>query len=108
MDMTLREVCDTCNVSRRAIQGYEKTGLILASGKNEWGHLLYDEDSQERIRRIRLFQQMGFSLKEIGEIIDAPNDILKAALVKQIEKLKEQREDIEEIIHKTYAIIEKL
>lgn len=108
MDMTLREVCDTCNVSRRAIQGYEKAGLILASGKNEWGHLLYDEGSQERIRRIRLFQQMGFSLKEIGEIIDAPNDILKAVLVKQIEKLKEQREDIEEIIHKTYAIIEKL
>ena len=66
MDMTLREVCDTCNVSRRAVQGYEKAGLILASGKNEWGHLLYDKDSQERIRRIKRSLRFGVFIAEIA------------------------------------------
>ena len=28
MDMTLREVCTATNVSRRAVQGYEKAGLV--------------------------------------------------------------------------------
>lgn len=27
MDMTLREVCTATNVTRRAVQGYEKAGL---------------------------------------------------------------------------------
>lgn len=108
MDKTLREVCGDLGVSRRAVQGYEKAGLISASGKNERGYLLYNEAIQERIRQIKLFQQMGFTLKEIKGIIDASNDILKSALEKQVEKLKEQRDDIEILIHETYIIIEKL
>ena len=39
--MTLREVCDTLAVSRRAVQGYEKAGLVSAVGifhKGNQGH----------------------------------------------------------------------
>jgi DNA-binding transcriptional MerR regulator len=107
-DMTLREVCNACGVSRRAIQGYEKAGLISATGKNERGYLLYDEDSQERIRRIKLFQQMGFTIREITNLIDAPNDVLKANLEKQIIKLKEEERKIEITIEEMYKIIEAL
>ncbi len=49
---TLSELCSTLQVSRRAIQGYEKTGLVAASGKYKYGHLLYDAEAVERIRRI--------------------------------------------------------
>lgn len=35
-EMTLREVCESANVSRRAVQGYEKAGLVSASGKNTY------------------------------------------------------------------------
>ena len=35
MDKTLREMCNETNVTRRAVQGYEKLGLVFASGKNE-------------------------------------------------------------------------
>lgn len=66
MEMTLREVCDTLKVSRRAVQGYEKAGLVCASGKNRYGYLIYDEHAQERIRQIKLFQQLGFTLKEMS------------------------------------------
>ena len=62
-EITLREVCDAFGVSRRAVQGYEKSGLVSATSKNGRGHLLYDTSSQERIQKIKLFQKMGFAIK---------------------------------------------
>lgn len=108
MDMTLREIGDTFGVSRRAVQGYEKAGLVSPSGKNERGYLLYNETLQDRIRQIKLFQQMGFTIKEIKNMIDAPNDILKAVLEKQAKKLKEQKENTEILIAEIYRLIENL
>jgi len=108
MDMTLREIDDMFGVSRRAVQGYEKAGLISASGKNERGYLLYDKTTQDRIRKIKLFQQMGFTLKEIKDIIDAPGNILKAALEKQTEKLKEQKKNTEILINKIDELIKNI
>lgn len=108
MDMTLREIGNTYGVSRRAVQGYEKAGLVAASGKNERGHLLYSKALQERIKRIKLFQQMGFTIKEIKNLIDAPNDVLKVVLEKQAKKLKEQKENMEILIAEIYELIENL
>lgn len=108
MDMTLREVCETFEVSRRAVQGYEKAGLVSASKKNERGYLLYDANSQERIRQIRLFQRMGFSIKEIKNIIDSSNDILKSSLEKQTRKLELKKKELEMLLVKMYEMIEEL
>lgn len=107
-DMTLREICTAAGVSRRAVQGYEKAGLVSASGKSERGYLLYDVDAQTRIKRIKFFQQLGFTIKEIKEIIDAPNGILKAVLEDRVERLKEEKLCIEYLINKTYEQIENL
>ena len=34
-EMTLRELCDSLGVSRRAVQGYEKAGLVSPEGKTK-------------------------------------------------------------------------
>ena len=107
-DMTLREICVAANVSRRAVQGYEKAGLVSSTGKTERGYLLYDVNSQERIKNIRLYQQLGFSIKEIKEIIDAPKSVKKAALEERIKKLKEEGENIEKLIIKANELIRLL
>lgn len=107
-DMTLSEINNAFGITRRAIQGYEKEKLVSSSGKNERGYLLYDEKSQERIKQIKLFQQMGFSVKEIKNIIDAPNDILKSVLEKQVKKQEAKKENIEESISKIYELMKKL
>lgn len=38
-DLLLREICRLTDVSRRAIQGYEKEGLVMPCGKNKYGYL---------------------------------------------------------------------
>lgn len=107
-NMTLREIDIAFGISRRAIQGYEKAGLVCADGKNERGHLLYNEISQKRIKQIRLLQQIGFTIKEIKSLIDSPNDILKSALENQIKKLEQQKHDTEILIKVTNELIKKL
>ena len=86
-DKTLREICEAFGVTRRAVQGYEKAGLLVASGKNKRGYLLYDEECQQRIQRIKLYQQMGFKVREIKKLLDASKSDLKEALENQVQKL---------------------
>ena len=106
--MKLREICETLEISRRALQGYEKAGLVSATGRNKYGHLLYDETAKLRIAKIKFYQQLGFSLKEISSIIDAPDIVVKGALEKQIEKLKNERTETDKLIEKADQMIADL
>lgn len=106
--MKLREICETLGISRRALQGYEKAGLVSATGRNKYGHLLYDEIAKLRISKIRFYQQLGFSLKEISSIIDAPDIVVKEVLEKQVEKLKTERRETDKLIEKANQIIAAL
>ena len=63
MRQTLRQLCAELKVSRRAVQGYEKAGLVAPAGKNKYGHLLYGEPERERIRLIRFYQELGFEFR---------------------------------------------
>ncbi len=102
---TLRELCDALKVSRRAVQGYEKAGLVSPTAKNKYGYLLYNEEAQKRIAQIRLYQQFGFKIKEIQVLMNAPSVIVKAALERQISRLEEERKQIDELIKKAYELV---
>lgn len=104
---TLKEVCMELDVSRRAVQGYEKAGLVKATRKNKYGHLLYDRNAQERIKRIKLFQDIGFSIKEIGILIDAPREILKPRLEEQVLKITFDLERKASTLQKIKKLIEE-
>ena len=106
--MKLREICETLDISRRALQGYEKAGLVSATGRNKYGHLLYDETAKLRIEKIKFYQQLGFSLKELSSLIDAPNIVVKEALEKQVEKLKNERTEKDKLIEKANQMIAAL
>jgi len=105
---TLHEVCNALGVSRRAVQGYEEIGLVTASGRNKYGYLLYDEEAQKRIEQIKLYQQLGFKRKEIKEFIDAPSQVIKSMLEKQVLHLKDEHVRLDVAIKKAYELIEIL
>lgn len=106
--MTLREICETLAISRRAIQGYEKAGLVVATGRNKYGHLLYDDAAKSRIEKIKFYQQLGVTIKEITIIIDAPNVVIKEALERQVQKLRKKKTEIDELIEKANQMIVRL
>lgn len=90
---TLHQLCEEIGVTRRAVQGYEMHSLVKPSAKNKYGHLLYDEQAQKRIAVIKDYQRLGFSLKEIESLIDASDELVTAALERQVVKLQEEHEE---------------
>jgi len=106
--ITLHELCDTVGVSRRAVQGYEKEGLVKASDRNKYGYLLYDEKTRLRVAQIKLYQQFGFKVKEIKELLDAPGLVVKAALEHRVVHMKEEQVKIESLIKQAYELIEAI
>ena len=105
---TLNEIDKEMGVTRRAVQGYEQAGLVSRCGRNKYGHLLYDEVAQKRIARIRFYQDLGFTIKEIGELIDASGPQLRTALEMRIACLKEEQRNKDSLIKKAYELIQTL
>lgn len=87
-EMTLKEVCENLGVTRRAVQGYEKAGLVSCSGKNKYGYLLYDELAIEKIRIIKRYQDFGFTIREIKELLVASDEIYVGMMKERIEAMK--------------------
>ena len=106
--ITLREVCKTTGVSRRAVQGYEQAGLVTPTGRNERGYLLYNKSEQEKIRQIKFFQEMGFSIREIKELSESPKHVVKNAIERKIDMLWQEIDRKEKIIHLAQEMLERL
>lgn len=96
--MTVKEVSDLTGVSIRTLQYYDTIGLLKPSKYTESGYRLYDDMALERLQQILLFRELEFSLKEIKEIIDAPDFNKEKALEQQIELLLLKKEHIENLI----------
>ena len=107
-ELTLREVCTTYNVSRRAVQGYEKAGLVAATGKTSRGYLLYDEKAQKQIVLIRQFQHFGFHVREIENALSLPPPELKALLEEKKTELTAKCEEINAAINRISELIREL
>lgn len=96
--MTVHEVSRLTGVSIRTLQYYDKIGLLKPSAYTESGYRLYDDTALERMQQILLFRELEFSLKEISEMIDAPDFDKNKALDQQIELLLMKKEHLEHLI----------
>ena len=103
--MTLREVCNIVSISRRVVQGYEEAGLVISSGKNKYGHLLYDEMAIEKIRTIRQYQEFGFTVKEIKLLVEATEDVYIEMLSNRVTQMKIQIDRLVENVRKAERMI---
>ena len=102
--LLLKEVCRQTGVTRRAVQGYEKFGLVSPCGRNKMGYLLYDNNALEKIREIKQLQRRGFSLKEIKTLENATAVQRKRTLELKLEILQKNHR----IMHETIAIVQSM
>ncbi len=96
--MTVHEVSRHTGVSIRALQYYDRIGLLAPAERTGSGYRLYDERALERLQQILLFRELEFSLQEIGEILDSPGFDRRKALEQQLELLTLKRERIDRLI----------
>lgn len=104
---TLREVCEVLHISRRTIQGYEELGLLIPSGKNDRGWLLYDESCLERIKLLKFYQTAGFKGKEIKVLLAVGEEERREMLRGRREKLKDEVREKERVIREISRMVEE-
>ncbi|MDO5784975.1 MAG: MerR family transcriptional regulator [Eubacteriales bacterium] len=96
--MTVNEVSKLAGVSIRTLQYYDKIGLLHPAGYTDSGYRLYDDAALERLQQILLFRELEFPLKQIKEIISAPDFDRNKALEQQIAMLQLKKEHLENLI----------
>ncbi len=73
--MTIGRLADAVGVGVETVRFYERRGLIQQPPKpNGTGFRVYPEETEHRIRFIRQGQELGFSLREIQELLSLRAD----------------------------------
>ncbi len=73
--MRIGELAQKAGVGVETVRYYETRGLIQKPLRpTDGGYRVYPADAVHRIRFIRRAQQLGFALKEIGELLEMDTD----------------------------------
>lgn len=96
---TVKETAALAHVSVRTLHHYDAIGLLKPTVVTEAGYRLYDDAALERLYLILLFRELGFPLKEIQGILDAPDYDRNRVLEQQVELLKAKIEHLQTRIH---------
>lgn len=105
--LTTGQLAKKANVNVETIRYYERRGLIPEPLRSESGYRRYSQDSIARIQFIKRAKELGFSLKEVSELLSLrvdPNT--NCADVKRMAEVKIT--DIKEKIHALQRIKEAL
>lgn len=68
--MTIGEVAKAAEVGTETLRFYEREGLIVAPPRRHSGYRQYPPDTVRRVRFIRRAKDLGFTLREIRELLD--------------------------------------
>ena len=92
---TVNQIAKQTGVSVRTLHHYDAIGLLKPTEITEAGYRLYDADALERLYLIIVYRELGFSLKKIGELLNAPDFDRNRALDEQIALLEQKKEQIQ-------------
>ena len=74
IDLTIGKVARAAGVGVETVRFYERKGLVPRPKKPERGFRVYSPEIVTRIRFIRAAQQLGFSLREVSELLSLRAD----------------------------------
>lgn len=95
---TVKQIRELTGVSARQLHYYDSIGLLKPTRVSEAGYRMYDDAAVERLYMILLFREIGFPLKMIRNILDAPDYDRNRTLEQQIEKLEQERTHLKNLI----------
>jgi MerR family mercuric resistance operon transcriptional regulator len=67
--LTIGEVAKAAEVAVETVRFYEREGLIAPPPRRRSGYRQYPPDTVRRLRFIRQAKDVGFTLKEIGDLL---------------------------------------
>ena len=91
---TVKEVSRLTGVSVRTLHHYDAIGLLPPARVTEAGYRLYDDETLERLYLILVFREIGFPLKQIKSVLDAPDFDRNRVIEQQIRLLEQKVEHL--------------
>ena len=101
MALTIGQVAAAADVNPETIRYYERRGLFAAPRRTPSGYRQYAEDAVSRLRFIKHAQELGFSLKEIQELLGlrirhgAACDAVERKTRKKVELVQQKIRDLQ-------------
>ncbi len=105
---TIGKLAREAGVHVETVRYYQRLGLIPEPAKRDQGYRRYSSDTVARLRFIRRAQRLGFTLKEIGELLELEDGKCKeartlaeekrAVIDAQISDLSAMRKELEKLI----------
>jgi len=105
------EVAARAGVNVETLRYYERRGLLPAPEREPSGHRRYDEETMRFLRAIKEAQAVGFTLREIGEYLQAsrssrsPSEALRVRMAAKIDEidsriagLRRMREELARVV----------
>ncbi len=105
MTLTIGQVAAAAAVNIQTIRYYERRGLFTAPQRTASGYRQYAPDAVTRLRFIKQAQELGFSLKEIQDLLvlrvrhGAACDPVERKTRQKIELVERKIRDLERIRH---------
>ncbi len=102
--MNIGRTAKMSGVSTKMIRYYEQTGLIPKAARRDSGYRDYDEADVHRLRFIRRSRDLGFTVKQIGELLGLWSDRSRASsevksfALEHIERLREKMSEMKAML----------
>lgn len=104
MGYRVKWVEENLGVSRKALRNFERMGLMPQNKNCQYRD--YDDEDIDRIWTIRVLQGMGYTLKEIVDMVNNENFDFEYSIGEKIKQLEKRKMEIER--HFNYAKTIKL
>ena len=98
--MNIGQASKATGVSAKMIRHYEEVGLVPAPPRTEAGYRQYTASEVHTLRFIRQARDLGFSIREIGDLLSLwhdrkrPSRLVKALAQAHIQALEQKAQEI--------------
>ncbi|WP_110686155.1 MerR family transcriptional regulator [Salinicola aestuarinus] len=101
--MKVTELARTAGVTPETVRHYSRQGLLVPRRDPDNGYQLYDRRALGRLRFIQRARTLGFSLKEVAEILeqadqgDSPCPLVRDLLAARLPRIRAQIEELQSL-----------
>lgn len=89
--LTIGKIAHLAEIGVETVRFYEREGLIEEPPRRESGYRQYPEETVHRLRFIKRAKELGFTLREIKELLGLRIDLSSAATCNAVRKLAEEK-----------------
>ncbi|POH60386.1 MerR family transcriptional regulator [Arthrobacter glacialis] len=114
--MHIGDLAEATGLSQRTIRHYDEVGLLPATTRSDGGFRIYTESDLQRMLVIRSMKPLGFTLEEMGELLDTvdilttdpANNAARELLAHYTQRANEKRDKLALNLKRADAFIQDL